>query len=211
MSFKYTAEIVMICSAYLLGSIPFGLLIAKAKGIDIRKQGSGNIGATNVFRCVGKGWGILTFFLDMLKGLLSAFVLPSLIPGLASEAVLGWRLAGGACAIVGHNWPCWLRFKGGKGIATSLGVLLGAAPAGAGIAAVAWVIVFLALRYVSLASIAAALALIAYAWIYYAEDPVWFKGVLTLLALLAILKHHANIRRLLNGTENRFSFGKKKS
>lgn len=210
MSVQLGFEIAAVCGAYLLGSIPFGLLIGKAKGIDIRTQGSGNIGATNVFRCVGKGWGILTFLLDMAKGLISASLLPCLIPDLPPEAQLGWRLGCGAAAIIGHNWPCWLRFKGGKGIATSLGFLIGAAPIGAGYAALAWVVVFVALRYVSLASILAALALIAAAWLQYAQTPIWFRSVLTLLALLAIFKHRSNISRLLNGTENRFSFKKKK-
>lgn len=206
-------KIVALVASYLLGSIPFGLLIGKAKGIDIRTAGSGNIGATNVFRCVGKEWGIFTFVLDMLKGMTAAMLFPLMIPNLGEPERLGWSFACGALAIVGHNWPCWLKFKGGKGISTSLGFLIGVAPLGAGAAALVWILVFVAFRYVSLASICAALALAAMAWFYYLPQAglLWFPILLTLLAVLAIAKHHENIRRLLKGTENRFSFSKKKS
>ena len=105
--------------SYLLGSIPNGLFIAKAKGIDLRKVGSGNIGATNVFRCVGKGWGIAAFVLDAIKGFVPAFVFPRLV--LDCPDWLG--LACGVAAVAGHNWPVWLNFKGGKGVSTSAGML----------------------------------------------------------------------------------------
>lgn len=194
--------------AYLLGAIPCGFLIARARGIDIRTVGSGNIGATNVFRSVGKGWGILTFFCDALKGFIPAWLFP-----LLACRLFGW--AGGpaiavvcAClAIAGHNWPIYLGFKGGKGIATSLGALLGIAPAAAGLAALCWIIIFLATRYVSVASIAAAGTVMLAGWFfYYRGSGLLLPGVLTLLGAMAIWRHKANIRRLLSGTENRFQF-----
>ena len=127
-------------AAYLLGAIPFGLLIARWRGVDIRAVGSRNIGATNVFRSVGKGWGIATFILDMGKGWCGAVAIPALAARLLDappQAPDAWRLLGGICAVVGHTWPVYLRFKGGKGVATSAGVLLGAAAraAAAGLAA----------------------------------------------------------------------------
>ena len=151
--------------AYLLGSIPFGLLIARTRRIDIRTVGSCNIGATNVWRCVGKGWGLLTFACDVLKGFIPAFFLPALTCGAggASDRV-GLGLLYGALAIVGHNWPVFLRFKGGKGVATTVGALLGVAPALVGIGFVAWLLIFLATGYVSLASIVAAVVIPGIAW-----------------------------------------------
>ncbi len=194
-------EIILSIAAYLLGAVPFGLLVAKSRGINIREHGSGNIGATNVFRVVGKGWGVITFVLDALKGFIPAFVFP----------LLG-RLDGdfgvlfGLLAIVGHSFPVYCGFKGGKGVATSAGMLLGVAPAAVGIGFLCWIICLVASRIVSLASILAALAV---------GISVWFMGeslvvriALTLLAVLVIWLHRANIQRLLNGTENRF--GKKK-
>ncbi len=119
----------MILAAYLMGSIPNGLLLARLKGIDLQKVGSGNIGATNVYRCVGKGWGIAAFVLDAVKGFVPAFVFPRLM-----EAAPPWLgLACGVAAVAGHNWPVWLKFKGGKGVSTSAGMLLGIAPAAVGI------------------------------------------------------------------------------
>jgi glycerol-3-phosphate acyltransferase PlsY len=115
----------------------------------------------------------------------------------------------GVCAIIGHNWTCFLRFKGGKGVATSLGFLLGIIPLGALAALAVWLAAVLISRYVSLASIVAAAALGVGVWFLYPQ-PVWLPAVISVLALLAIVKHHANIRRLLNGTENRLSFPKKK-
>ena len=131
-----TAMIYSVCGilAYLLGAIPFGLLIARARGVDIRAVGSGNIGATNVFRAVGKGWGILAFACDALKGFIPVSVFPLLAKTLGAfdgDAVL--PLVCACLAIAGHNWPVYLRFKGGKGVATSVGALIGLAPVAAGI------------------------------------------------------------------------------
>ena len=199
-------------TAYMLGSIPFGFLIAKACGKDIRTLGSGNIGATNVFRSVSKPLGILTFALDFLKGLCGVTAIPALAARCAGVEAGGMALAVfcGALTVAGHNWTCFLGFKGGKGVATSAGLLLGLSPAGVGLAFVAWLATFLTSRYVSVASITAAVVLAIAVWPLHLNDQgLWFPCVLTLLALLAIWKHRSNIARLRAGTESRFHFGKK--
>jgi acyl phosphate:glycerol-3-phosphate acyltransferase len=202
-------------TAYLLGSIPFGFLIAKTKGIDIRTVGSGNIGATNVFRSISKTLGVITFTLDFLKGCCGAKLLPliagtiahSLLDGLAADIL---PVFCGAMTIVGHNWTCFLGFKGGKGIATSAGMLLGLSPLGVSIALTVWFLVFVTSRYVSVASICAALTMGVIVWpLHLKTHGIWFPAVLTALALLAIWKHRSNIARLRAGTESRFEFGKK--
>lgn len=207
-----TALIYCICGvlAYLLGAIPFGLLIARANGVDIRAVGSGNIGATNVFRALGKGWGILAFTCDALKGFIPASVFPLLAKTL-------WAFDGGAVlplgcaclAIVGHNWPVYLRFKGGKGVATSVGALVGLAPAAAGVGLLTWALVFVATRYVSVASIAGAIMAAGACWFFYAQAGILLPIVLTTLCALIIWRHKSNIQRLLHGAENRFEFKKK--
>lgn len=192
--------------AYLFGAVPFGLLVARSKGIDIRSHGSGNIGATNVFRVLGKGWGIFTFFLDALKGFIPSFVFPiigSLEPSLRGD----FGVLFGFAAILGHSFPVYLKFKGGKGVATSAGMLLGVAPLAVGVGFLCWVICLMLSRYVSLSSIVAAIAVAATVWIVDDKGPV-VSVALTLLAVLVIWLHRANIKRLLSGTENRF--GKKK-
>jgi len=188
--------------AYLLGAVPFGLLVAKSKGVDIRKQGSGNIGATNVLRVIGKGWGVFTLVLDALKGFIPAYVFPSL--GNLDDK---WGVLFGLAAIIGHTFPVYLKFKGGKGVATSAGMLLGVAPAAVGIGFVCWVATMVLSRYVSLASIVAAIAVAAAVWVR-GDKAMVVNVALTLLAGLVVWLHRANIKRLLNGTENRF--GKKK-
>jgi glycerol-3-phosphate acyltransferase PlsY len=212
---NYWPWILGVIAAYLLGSIPFGFLMARAKGVDIRRVGSGNIGATNVFRCVSKPLGIVTFALDFAKGLTGCTILPWAAMLLAGQghAPLPLQVACGFLTVAGHNWPIFLGFKGGKGIATSAGLLLGLAPAACGIALATWLVIFLSLRYVSLASIAAALALGVVAWFpaFGREGGSWgFPLILDLLAALAIWRHRANIQRLRTGTELRFAFGKGK-
>ena len=197
-------------AAYFLGSIPFGYLIAKARGVDIRTLGSGNIGATNVFRTLGKGPGILTFALDFAKGLVSALVIAAVANRLLGPVGVNLpclRLVCGAGALVGHSFPVFLGFKGGKGVATGVGLVMGLSPAAAGIGLGVWLVVFLVGRYVSLASIAAAASVAAAAWTVMTPDPRRIvPWVVTVLCALVIARHHANIRRLLKGTENRFSF-----
>ncbi|MCF7848119.1 MAG: glycerol-3-phosphate 1-O-acyltransferase PlsY [Kiritimatiellales bacterium] len=192
--------------AYLLGSVPFGLLIARSRGVDIRRAGSGNIGATNVFRCVGKGWGVCAFVLDALKGFVPAFVFP-IIGKLDESIAVEAGLLFGAAAIIGHSFPVFLRFKGGKGVATSAGMLLGVAPVAVAAGFACWLICVLITRYVSLASILAALAVAVSGWVVY-HDSLAVSVALTAIALLIIWRHRANIGRLLKGTEHRF--GKKK-
>ena len=194
----------LVLAAYLLGSIPNGLLIARLKGIDLQKVGSGNIGATNVFRCVGKGWGIAAFVLDAVKGFVPAYVFPRLME--AAPAWLG--LACGIAAVAGHNWPVWLKFKGGKGVSTSAGMLLGIAPAAVGIGFAVFALTVALTRFVSLGSILAAVAVpAAYLWMNGADNRL-LAGALVLMGLLVIVKHRANIGRLLKGTEPRI-VGKK--
>lgn len=196
-------------AAYLLGSIPFGYLLAYLKGYNIRTLGSGNIGATNVFRSVSKPLGVLTFILDMLKGVAAVLLIPLLAMLISSsEPNSGLPLFTGAMSVAGHNWSCFLGFKGGKGVATSAGMLLALTPVATGIALCTWVVIFLLFRYVSLASIVAALVLGGATWfIDQPERGIWFSATLTLLSLLAVWRHRANIVRLWNGSELRFGRG----
>jgi glycerol-3-phosphate acyltransferase PlsY len=212
-------------AAYLLGSIPFGFLVAKAKGIDIRSVGSGNIGATNAMRVLGKPAGIFVLILDALKGYGAvAWIAPFVFfqfspdrfwehPGfddiqLRSELGTRFMVLAGICAVVGHNYTCWLKFKGGKGIATTAGVYLALAPWALLIALVIFVLALLLTRYMSVGSIAGAIALPAVVWILSPQN-IFLGIVTTALGALAIYKHKSNIRRLMAGTENRF--GQKKS
>ncbi|MCC5851162.1 MAG: glycerol-3-phosphate 1-O-acyltransferase PlsY [Verrucomicrobia bacterium] len=200
-------QITLFIFAYLLGSIPFGWLISRFRGVEIRDHGSGNIGATNVFRVVGKSWGLLCFFLDFCKGLISAGLLPLLLLTESQFAELPQAgLIAGACTIAGHNWTIWLKFKGGKGIATSGGVIAAVAPWAMAAGLGAWLILMFLTRIVSVSSMAAALTVAAIGWLVYGDD-VWVAGVLTLLAAVAIWRHRSNIGKLLRGEENRF--GKK--
>jgi len=195
--------------AYLLGSVPTGYLVAHARGVDIRTVGSGNIGATNVLRTLGKPAGIFVLLIDALKGWLAVAVLPAvllLVLGRGAAASPGTRavleILAGFCVIVGHNYTCWLHFKGGKGIATSAGVLLALVPWALLIIFVVWVLVFFSTRYVSLASIAASASLPFASWATHENlTKVMVTGA---MAVLAICKHRANIQRLLQGTEPRF-------
>ena len=192
-----------ILIAYLIGSIPFGLLIGKLNGKDIRKEGSCNIGATNVTRVVGKWWGKLCFLCDFLKGFLPVFWVMRTYPG---EGLL---IALTALAVVlGHVFPVYLGFKGGKGVSTAAGAALALSPLAVVIAGAVWVLVFLTSRYVSLASLAAALALPVSAWLlhFFAgfQLPLPVGILLILLAVLTFWRHRSNIGRLLNGTESRF-------
>ncbi len=184
--------------SYLLGSIPTGYLWGRARGIDIRKVGSGNIGATNVMRALGRLPGIMVLALDALKGFLPVAVAPLMFTKLDAATL---HIVCCVSVIAGHNWTCWLGFKGGKGIATSAGALLAFLPHPLVMAVAVWGIVFLLSRYVSLASICAALVLPVGAWWFTRENLLTgFAGV---LAAVAIVKHRSNIQRLLAGTENR--------
>jgi glycerol-3-phosphate acyltransferase PlsY len=200
---------ITVLLAYLLGSIPSGFLLAKARGIDIRQVGSGNIGATNVFRFLGTPAGIAVLLTDAAKGWLAVYFLPRLVPGLVhwspTAMQLEWlRIVAGLGAVLGHNYTCWLHFKGGKGIATSAGVLIALVPKALLIILIVWLIVFLVSRFVSLASICAAAALPIASWA--TGESLLLILVTTAMGGLAIYKHKANISRLTKGTESRIKF-----
>ena len=196
-----TAAIVIGCAivSYLLGSIPTGYLWGLARGIDIRTVGSGNIGATNVMRALGKGPGITVLLLDAVKGFLPVFFAPRIFSDVERNML---QIICCLAVIAGHNWTCWLRFKGGKGIATSAGALLAFLPYALLCALGVWIVVFAVGRYVSLASISAAVALPVATW--FIECDKAFTVLAAVLGALAVYRHKANIQRLLAGTENRF-------
>jgi len=229
--------------AFLCGSIPFGWLFGKCKGIDIRQHGSGNIGATNVWRVLGKSCGIPCFLLDVLKGVIPTVLaislirfegqplglsIPQLLPHAyqfpAAQQFTAQMLVvlTGLLSILGHNYSPWVGFKGGKGIATSAGVVIALMPAAIVILVIIWALLFFTTRYVSVASIGAAIALplmthLGARFHHLNNDPAqptlweagtWNKPLFAfsvVIALLAVWKHRSNIQRLRNGTENRFS------
>jgi acyl phosphate:glycerol-3-phosphate acyltransferase len=196
------AYILAAVAAYFIGSIPTGFLVARAKGIDIRTVGSGNIGATNVFRAVGKVAGTFVLLVDALKGCAPVLWIAPLCLRVDSAAAPDTlKIIAGISAILGHNYTCWLRFKGGKGIATSAGAFGALTPQPLGIAFLAWILVFALSRYVSLASIVAAVALPVATWLLPFSLPL--RIITTVIGALAIFKHRANIQRLMAGTENR--------
>lgn len=208
--------IVTALVAYLLGSIPTGFLVAKARGVDIRTAGSGNIGATNVFRILGTQAGVFVLLVDALKGWVAVRVFAiwfadHLFPPDASgvtREVAGVIAA--LCAVLGHNYTCWLRFKGGKGIATSAGVVIALVPWALLITLGIWIILFAATRYVSVGSIAAAFALPFATW-FTTDHDMGLTIITGALGALAIYKHRLNMKRLLDGTENRIQFKKKEA
>ena len=188
--------------AYLLGSIPFGFLTAKTvKGIDIRQFGSRNIGATNVFRVVGKKWGILVFILDALKGYLAVSIPVFLTHQKDIPPALGFAVL----AIAGHSFPVWLSFRGGKGVATSLGVFLAITFMPTLIAFAFWIIIFLITHIISMASLAAALLFPLIITLYHHGRPgfPWLLATSLLLAFFMFYTHRPNIGRILRGEEKR--------
>jgi acyl phosphate:glycerol-3-phosphate acyltransferase len=196
-------------AAYLLGSIPFGFLLVRIfRKEDIRSRGSGNIGATNVIRSGAKGLGALTFLLDACKGYLAVLLGGFLAVRLGLP--YGNAVAVAAiCAILGHIYTVWLRFKGGKGVATAFGVFLALAPWAALASLGVFAVVFALSRYVSLASILGAAAFPAFALLLqHPEYGLWLTAVVFLAPLIVIVKHHENIGRLLHGTEYRFGKAK---
>jgi glycerol-3-phosphate acyltransferase PlsY len=214
----YVVFIIAMVGAYLLGSVPFGVIIARAHGKDLRTIGSGNIGATNVSRALGRKWGYTCFGLDVLKGLIPmlAFRVVALAymgTAIDSPSFLALWLLVGIAAIVGHIFPVYLRFKGGKGVATSFGVALGLWPyftISALIALAVWIAVVLTWRYISLASICAAVTFPVSLVLGILAIPAWHAATLwplliaaTLIPLLVIVRHRQNIHRLLSGTESK--------
>jgi glycerol-3-phosphate acyltransferase PlsY len=189
-----------IAIAYLLGSIPFGYLLVRfVRKQDIRQFGSGNIGATNVARSGAKGLGIATLLLDLLKAFAAVKIAERL-----GNAFFDLMVVAAVAAILGHVFPVWLRFKGGKGVASGLGAFLALAPLASLFGLAIFALVFLVCRYVSLASIVAACTFPVFGlWLAHTRTPVMVAGFVA-IPLLIVLKHHENIRRLLAGTESRF-------
>ena len=201
--------IVVAVAAYLLGSIPTGFFVAKAKGIDIRAVGSGNIGATNAMRVLGKPAGIIVLLVDALKGYVAVKVLTVLVISFFNRGDSNLPvicILAGIFSVLGHNYTCWLKFKGGKGIATTAGVYLALAPVALGIALAVFILTIFVTRYVSVGSILAAIALPLAVWILQPHN-LLLGIVTTALGALAVYKHKSNIQRLMAGTESRL--GKK--
>jgi len=217
---NHSVYIVIAVVAYLLGSIPFGYLVVRiARGTDVRASGSGNIGATNVARAGGAKLGILTLFLDALKGYLAVFLAERLAKQVFSNIDPQQRPYILACmslavlfAMVGHIFPAWLKFRGGKGVATALGCFLALAPKAVLVVMAIFAAVVIVSRYVSLGSIIASAAFPLFAYVLYRQDasPAMLAATVAASALI-ILKHRSNIERLIGGTENRLSFSGKKS
>ena len=198
--------------SYLLGSIPVGFLAGKIRGVDLRTQGSGNIGATNALRVLGKKWGYLVFLFDFLKGLVPVLLAlqwghsVGVVPATATGALAAF------CSLVGHSFPVWLGFKGGKGIATSGGVIIGLFGIGAFLICLGvWLSLFTTTRYVSVASIGGAVALPAVVVALFLMNRTdWLALVVSIvMCALAVWRHRSNIARLCAGTESRFERKKK--
>jgi glycerol-3-phosphate acyltransferase PlsY len=210
------STLTIVVTSYLLGSIPFGYLLVRIfRGEDVRQTGSGNIGATNVARTGSKGLAIATLLLDALKGYVSVahvffFARHHADHFVNSGPTLVYILAAlaGLCAIIGHMYPVWLRFKGGKGVATAVGAFLGIAPTAILVVLALFVAIVAVTRYVSLGSIVAA-AVFPFAawWLNPSTRSLAVLGLLSVSSLLIIIRHKDNIRRLLAGNENRFGGG----
>ena len=201
--------IVLSVGSYLVGSIPFGYLAGRLAGIDIRAVGSGNIGATNVVRVLGRRYGYAVFILDFFKGVaavrISIAIATRVGPEWASAETLG--IAAAVCSVIGHSFPPWLKFKGGKGVATSAGALFALMPFAMAIGAAVWTLVFWATKYVSVASIATAAALPLIVFVMTSQNEVYGKPLFycsLCLAALIIWRHRSNLSRLVHGREPRF-------
>jgi len=200
---------VVIVGAYLLGSIPFGYLAGHFAGIDIRTAGSGNVGATNVVRVLGKRYGYPVFALDFLKGFgavkISMLIATAAAPNFNSPEIFGVIAA--LCSVLGHSYPPWLKFKGGKGVSTAAGAILGLIPVAALIGIAVWLVVFWFTRYVSLASVTAAVVLplliLVISWGKENAQVVFYFSVC--VAVVVIWRHRSNLSRLMRGTEPRFT------
>src|SRR5439155_19337289 len=201
---------VAVVGSYLLGSIPFGYLAGRIAGIDIRKCGSGNVGATNVIRTLGKGYGYPVFVADFLKGFgavkMSMLIATKLQPEWNSSEMFG--IVAAISSVLGHSFPVWLHFQGGKGVATLAGALFGLAPVAALVGAAVWIVTFSLTRYVSVASIAAAAALpviiLVTTWLRQtARKSLFYSSVC--LAAFVIWRHRSNLSRFMRGTEARFT------
>lgn len=208
MDMNYPTLIAIAAGSYLLGSIPFGYILVRVfQGVDVRSIGSGNIGATNVARSGGKGLAIATLVLDAFKGWLPVFLVLTLpfVPASSPAQLHTLATLAALMAVIGHVFPVWLGFKGGKGVATGLGVFLALAPKIVLIALALFLAIVALTRYVSLGSILAAAAVPAALWWLERDSfPAAALAMCAAAALLIIVRHHQNIARLLAGTENRF-------
>lgn len=199
--------------SYLVGATPFGYLTARiVKKIDIRQHGSGNIGATNVGRVLGNRWGAFVLTLDLLKGLVPVAVLSRLFVAADDPGFGHWQVAAGVATVLGHMFPCWLGFRGGKGVATALGVVAWLAPGSSALAAAIFGLTFLVSRIVSLASIVAALAFAVcqtvLLWPELLSQKNWSLMAFSFLVpALIIARHRSNIGRLMRGEEKRYGAG----
>ncbi|HVN08026.1 MAG TPA: glycerol-3-phosphate 1-O-acyltransferase PlsY [Patescibacteria group bacterium] len=204
------AEWLLPLAGYLMGSIPFGFLIVRlTRGTDVRASGSGNIGATNVNRVAGAGAGLLTLLLDIAKGYGAVW-----LAGRLTGGDVACMAATGLAAVVGHMFPVWLKFRGGKGVATTVGVFVPLCWMAVAAAAVVWVVVVSLWRYVSLASVVAAGALPVCMYLLYAPGthhapPLSVSLATAVVSILIVVKHRENVRRLLAGSENRLTMGGK--
>ncbi|MCX5642863.1 MAG: glycerol-3-phosphate 1-O-acyltransferase PlsY [Candidatus Omnitrophica bacterium] len=192
----------LLVGGYLLGSLPFGYLIGRSYGVDIRTKGSGNIGAANILRVIGKGPALATLLLDTVKGFL-----PTLLARQTCLLPPGWIVAVGLSVIIGHTFSVFLNFKGGKGVATSLGVLIGLSPLTALFILLVWLAIFAVSRIISLASMAAALSLPPLLWCLAGRQPV-FLAFGILITALVFLAHRKNIGRLFSGQEPKVTWKK---
>ena len=200
------SNVLLVLASYFAGSIPFGLMIGRfVKGIDLREHGSGNIGATNAGRVLGKKWGLICLALDAMKGLLPVALFPQWICGGDSASLGDLAVLAGVSTIVGHMFPCWLGFRGGKGVATSLGVVAMLSPWGLLVGAVVFFSTFAIFQIVSLSSILAATCFGAFYLTPYSRHSFSLGLFSAAVPLLIIVQHRTNVRRLLAGTEPRFS------
>ena len=196
-------NVLLVLGAYLLGAIPFGLLVVRGvTGRDIRQEGSGNIGAANVHRIAGPAVAVLVLSLDLVKGLVPVLLTRALAPG--QPGVDALAVMTGVAAVAGHNWSVFLRGQGGKGIATSYGVLLALSPVAAAVAALVWVVVVLLTRYASLASLLGVLSVPVVMLARHELASNLFFGLVALV--FGVYRHRSNIQRLLQGEERKLSF-----
>ncbi|MFH1313872.1 MAG: glycerol-3-phosphate 1-O-acyltransferase PlsY [Candidatus Eisenbacteria bacterium] len=198
-----TETIGLVVAAYVLGSVPFGFMIARAGGVDLRQVGSGNIGSTNVYRALGLKIALLVFALDACKGLIATIIFPMLASARGSSVHLG--LVCGIAVTLGSVAGVFMRFRGGKGVATAVGVFMGLVPLATAICLALWIVLVGVFKYVSLGSLCGAIALPILVAVFdregTASNPVFYLSVA--IAALVVVRHRSNIKRLLSGTENR--------
>lgn len=215
---RMVENVIYIVAAYLIGSVPFGYLAGRLNGLDLREHGSCNIGATNAVRVLGKKWGIPVFICDFLKGYIPLLLMKLHLGGDATQfsaADMGWFLGVLFALVLGHTFTCFLKFKGGKGVATTGGCLFAVSPLVGAVAVASWVLMMLLTRYVSLSSMFAGVGMMLTAvYVFYMMDGTMsvadsmVLGLLGFIFLLVVWKHRTNIVRLCNGTEPK-AFSKK--